>query len=119
MRTLTLIPSKRCATCHEVKMLEEFGRDRTKHDGRNCRCRACRRAGDRQDQRDCPLPPLPENACLKARDGCKHTRMPGDVLCADCRAYYDQSARPSGYGEDPEEERRANLALNRLAMEQA
>ena len=35
--------TKKCTKCGEVKGVEEFNRDRDKPDGRECRCRQCRR----------------------------------------------------------------------------
>ena len=39
---------KRCSECGEVRPVEEFSRDRSRHDGRMIRCRACDNARARR-----------------------------------------------------------------------
>ena len=59
--------TKRCSTCHEVKPLDQFGRDRTQKDGLHYRCRSCASVNSSKLYRSDT--PAGERRRANARDG--------------------------------------------------
>ena len=117
MKTVRAIPSKRCPGCHEEKPLDDYGHDRTKWDGRNGRCRECRRVGEGHAQTDTSCTPQgPPGSCIRWRDGCRMPAMEGHIVCSCHAAYYATGSNP-GIGETPEEKRTSRIRLARLALE--
>jgi hypothetical protein len=95
---------KRCTRCGETKEIAEFNRDKSKKDGRESRCKACRahpreRANDRRrktgvskelfnallivQEHRCAICSAPVDNSAPA-DHCHNTMVPRGILCRSC-----------------------------------